>query len=70
MNAGVTEPCARSRCAFWDAGCTIEELGLQAFGPDVSDYLLELRARLEEARDAAASASSRADFARRLGADV
>jgi len=70
MNLGVTEPCAKSRCAFWDAGCSVEQLGLHAFGSDVSSYLLELRARLESMRDAAGPQASRGEFARRLGADV
>ena len=70
MNVGVAEPCARSKCAFWDSGCSVEEVGLHAFGNDVSGYLLELRARLEAVRDAAGPEASRADFARRLGTDI
>lgn len=70
MNAGVAELCTGRRCAFWDNGCVIEELGLQAFDGDVSAYLLELRARLEEARDADERTTTHAEFARRLGRDV
>ena len=70
MNLGVAELCTKSKCAFWDSGCAVEQLGLHAFGNDVSSYLLELRARLEEVRTATGSDVSRGDFARRLGADI
>lgn len=70
MNLGVAERCSGSRCAFWESGCLIEALGLHALDPDASAALLELRQRIEQARDEAEVAASRGEFARRLAIDI
>jgi hypothetical protein len=71
LNLGVAEACPGERCAFWENdGCAIEQLGLHTLDSDVSEYLLDLRARLEEVTTEEELAATRADFARRLGRDV
>jgi hypothetical protein len=70
MNLGVPELCPGSRCAFWENGCMVEHLGLHNLDPEVSAYLLELRERLERARDEDEAAATRGEFARRLGVDI
>lgn len=53
---GVSEPCPRDPCPFWEPGgavveaaCGLERLSLDVRRPDVAAYLLELRERLEQA---------------------
>jgi hypothetical protein len=52
------EECPGAACPFWEEGgalldeaCVIERLSLDAHGPSLAGYLLELRAQLESARD-------------------
>jgi hypothetical protein len=74
---GRDELCPRERCAFWEPGgavadgsCLIERLGVDLGTPDLAEYLLETRGRLEQARDMAEAEAAHREFARRLGCDV
>ncbi len=56
---GEHETCPGGACAFWEAGgavleagCAIERLGVPVSSrPDLARHLLDLRLRIEEARD-------------------
>jgi hypothetical protein len=68
------EPCPGEACGFWepggavvDGGCSIERLGLDVRRNDIAAYLLELRERLEQARDLEEIEAAHRAFARRLG---
>ena len=45
--AGISELCARKTCAFWQGGCVIDRLEIDAGGIDLAEFLLSLRGRLE-----------------------
>ena len=45
--AGISEQCARKTCAFWQGGCVIDRLEIDAGGADLAEFLLGLRGRLE-----------------------
>jgi hypothetical protein len=54
--AQMPEQCPEDRCAFWqrggadlEEGCAIQRLQLHTYGPDVADFLLDARHRLETA---------------------
>jgi hypothetical protein len=71
------EPCPRERCAFWEPGgavvegnCLVERFGVDVRRPDLAEYLLETRERLEQARDLAEAEEAHREFSRRLGRDV
>jgi hypothetical protein len=71
------EPCAGARCAFWEpggavlpGGCVIERLGVEVRGSDIAMYLLELRERLDEARNLREAADAQREFARRIGLEL
>jgi hypothetical protein len=71
------EPCPHERCAFWEPGgavvegtCLVERLGVDLATPDLADYLLEARERLEQARDMAEAEAAHREFSRRLGRDL
>ena len=73
---GRVEACPGEPCPFWepggaivDAGCAVERLGLAAElddRPDLAEYLLELRARLEQVRDSSEEREVRSRFYRLL----
>ncbi len=74
MAQGRTEACSRERCAFWEPGravgegqCLVERLGVDVRRPDLAAYLLDVRGRLEQARDLSAAEAAHREFARRLG---
>jgi len=74
---GQTEPCPRERCAFWEpggavvaGGCLIERLAVDARRPDVAGYLLEMRQRLEQARDSSEAEAAHREFSRRVGLEL
>jgi hypothetical protein len=74
---GQAEACPRESCAFWEAGgavlggdCLIERLGVDLASPDLASYLLEVRQRLEQARDLSEAEEHHREFSRRLGRDV
>jgi len=74
---GVDEPCPRERCAFWEAGgavveggCVIERLRIDLNRADLAGYLLELRERLDEARDRHETEALHSLFARRIGLEL
>ncbi|MFL5944036.1 MAG: hypothetical protein ACJ74C_01155 [Gaiellaceae bacterium] len=74
---GESEICPRSRCGFWEPGgavldgnCVVERLGVEAREAGLAAYLLEVRERLERARDMADAEEAHRQFARRLGRDV
>jgi len=55
---GTVEACPGGACPFWEeggialpAGCELERLGIDLDRPDLAEYLLELREKLEAARD-------------------
>jgi hypothetical protein len=64
-------PCTGTACGFWeDEGCIVERLGLHRLeGAGLRALLLELRVKLEAARYVEQRATSRGEFARRLGRD-
>jgi len=59
--AGRIEECPKSGCSFWDPGtevlepgCALERLGLPrelARNPQLAQWLLKMRARLDEQRE-------------------
>jgi hypothetical protein len=72
-----TEVCPEDRCAFWEAGgavlegrCLVERLGIDVRDSELAGYLLEVRERLEQARDVEDAEAAHREFARRLGRDV
>ena len=74
---GRSETCPGASCAFWEPGgavvegnCLIERLGVDLRTPDLANYLLEARERLDQARDMAAAEAAHREFARRLGRDL
>jgi hypothetical protein len=74
---GSEQECTRDACAFWERGgavmagdCLIERLGLDPAHADLAAYLLDVRERVERARDSAAAEAAHLEFARRLGRDV
>jgi hypothetical protein len=57
LTLGEVEACPEGACPFWetggaliDDGCGLERLGLDLERPDLAAYLLDLRAKLEQAR--------------------
>jgi hypothetical protein len=55
---GRDEPCAREQCTFWENGgavvpgdCLVERLGLDVRHGGLARYLLEVRERVERARN-------------------
>jgi hypothetical protein len=74
---GTERPCTREACAFWEHGgavvpgdCLIERLGIDLEHGDLAAYLLDVRERVEQARDSAAAEAAHLEFARRLGRDI
>ena len=74
---GETEVCPHERCAFWEPGgavvdgtCFVERLGVDLSTPDVATYLLDVRERLEQAKDLAEAEAAHREFSRRLGRDA
>jgi hypothetical protein len=72
-----SELCPRDRCAFWEPGgavvegnCLIERLGVDVADPGLASYLLEVRERVEQARNLAEAEEAHREFSRRLGRDV
>jgi hypothetical protein len=72
-----TEPCPRERCSFWetggavlDGGCVIERLGIDARRPDLAAYLLEVRERLDGARNLREAERAHNEFSRRIGLEL
>jgi hypothetical protein len=77
VGQGRAEPCPHARCAFWEPGgavaegtCLIERLDVDLSTPDLADFLLETRERLEQARDLAEAEAAHREFSRRLGRDL
>jgi hypothetical protein len=71
------ELCPENRCAFWESGgavlqgnCLVERLGIDVRDPELAAYLLEVRERVERARDSSEAEVAHREFARRLGRDV
>jgi hypothetical protein len=74
---GEVEICPEERCARWEPGgavlngnCLVERLGIDVRDPELAAYLLEVRERLEQARDLVEAEAAHSEFARRLGRDV
>lgn len=74
---GKTEACPHEQCAFWEPGgavvdgaCFVERLGVDLSTPDLAAYLLDVRERLEQARNIAEAEAAHREFSRRLGRDV
>ena len=77
LAAGVVEFCPQQRCAFWEeggavvqGGCVIERLGPDVRKPDVAGYLVELRERLDKARDLSEAEAAHREFAHRIGLEL
>jgi hypothetical protein len=77
LATGTMESCPQERCAFWEAGgavlqggCVIERLGVDVREPDMARYLLEVRERLEQARDLSENEAAHREFAHRLGLEL
>ena len=74
---GESVPCPEERCAFWEPGgavvnpgCGIERLGIDLEQQGLAEYLLEVRERLEQARNVEDAEAAHREFARRLGRDA
>jgi hypothetical protein len=74
---GEIEVCPEDRCAFWEPGgavltgnCLVERLGIDVRDKELAAYLLEVRERLEQARDSSEAEAAHREFAHRLGRDV
>ena len=74
---GRTERCARELCGLWEPGgavvdgaCVIERLGVDVRRPDLAAYLLEVRERLEEARNLREAEAAYREFSRRVGLEL
>jgi len=70
LTLGDVEPCPKGACPFWEGGgalidedCGLERRGIDLDRPDLASYLVELRKRLEDARDAAERAEARTALA-------
>ncbi|HEU0304696.1 MAG TPA: hypothetical protein VFR32_08945 [Gaiellaceae bacterium] len=70
LTLDVAEPCPEGACPFWehggavvDSGCGLERLQLDLHRPDLAEYLVELRAQLETARDEHERRAAREAFA-------
>lgn len=77
LATGVLEVCRQGRCAFWEeggavveGGCVIERLGPDVRNPDVAGYLLEVRERLDQARDRSEAEAAHREFVRRIGLEL
>ena len=71
------ELCSQQRCAFWEeggavveGGCVIERLGPDVRNPDVAGYLVEVRERLDQARDRSEAERAHREFVRRIGLEL
>jgi hypothetical protein len=74
---GKSEACPHEQCAFWEAGgavvggaCFVERLGVDLTTRDLAMYLLDVRERLEQAKDLVEAEAAHREFSRRLGRDV
>lgn len=74
---GVHERCPHEGCAFWEPGgavveghCAIAYLAVDVGRADLAAYLLEVRARLEQARDLAEADRAHREFSRRIGLEL
>ena len=72
-----TELCPRERCSFWEAGgavvegeCVIERLGVDVRRPDLAAYLLEVRERLDGARNLREAERAHSEFSQRIGLEL
>ena len=77
LATGVVEFCPQQACAFWEeggavvqGGCVIERLGPDVRKPDVAGYLVEVRERLDKARDLSEAEAAHREFARRIGLEL
>jgi hypothetical protein len=77
LATGVIELCPQQRCVFWEeggavvqGGCVIERLGPDVRRPEVADYLVEVRARLDKARDRSEAEVAHREFAHRIGLEL
>jgi hypothetical protein len=50
--------------------CLVERLGIDVRDKELAAYLLEVRGRLEQARDSSEAEAAHREFAHRLGRDV
>jgi hypothetical protein len=77
LATGVMELCPQQRCVFWEeggavvqGGCVIERLGPDVRRPDVAGYLVEVRERLDKARDRSEAEAAHREFANRIGLEL
>ncbi len=74
---GVNESCSRQRCSFWEpggavaeGGCVIDRLGVDVGRTDLAEYLLDVRDRLEQAKNLAEAEAAHREFSRRVGLEL
>ena len=74
---GEIEVCPEDQCVFWESGgavlkgsCLVERLGIDVHDPELATYLLEVRERIEQARDSSQAEAAHREFAHRLGRDI
>ena len=74
---GEIEVCPEDQCVFWESGgavlkgsCLVERLGIDVRDQELATYLLEVRERVEQARDSREAEVAHREFAHRLGRDV
>ncbi len=72
-----TKACVRERCAFWEPGgavvvgaCLIERLGVDLRSGGLAAYLLDVRERLEQARNLNEVEAAHREFSRRIGHEM
>lgn len=77
LASGVVEYCPQQRCAFWEeggavveGGCVIERLGPDVRKPEVAGYLVDVRERLDRARDRSEAEAAHREFAHRIGLEL
>ena len=77
LATGVIEACPGGQCAFWEpggavveGGCLIERLGVDVRQTDLAEYLLEMRQRLEQARDRSEAEAAHREFSHRIGLEL
>jgi hypothetical protein len=74
---GCAESCPGDSCAFWEPGgavvggsCALERLAVDLERPGLAEYLLNVRERIEGARERNEAEAAHRELARRLGGEV
>jgi hypothetical protein len=77
LTLGEVDACPGGACPFWEqggialpAGCELERLSIDLDRPELAEYLLELRQKLEDARDREEHDAARKAFAELVPPDL